>query len=151
MDWRSVDEGLIRRDELLLSLDFLEGYGLELNILNNGRVGRPFKLTESYIMLGLQSSNFPSRNDSSNSPGLGSLLSGIFIRFSTCLLKSSSTSLTSILFLTGLRTIPSLTSTTTSSPSSIPIASRRDFGRIIYPFLPTLNLRVKPSTPIAKN
>jgi len=50
MDWRIVDEGLIRRGELLLSLDFLEGYGLELNILNNGKVGRPFKLAESYIM-----------------------------------------------------------------------------------------------------
>jgi hypothetical protein len=37
MDWRSIDEGLIRRGELLLSLDFLEGYGLELNILNDGK------------------------------------------------------------------------------------------------------------------
>jgi hypothetical protein len=50
MDWRNIDEGLIRRGELLLSLDFIEGYGLELNILNDGRVGRPFN-TESYIML----------------------------------------------------------------------------------------------------
>jgi hypothetical protein len=29
MDWRNIDEGLIRRGELL-SLDFLEGYGLKL-------------------------------------------------------------------------------------------------------------------------
>jgi hypothetical protein len=28
MDWRVVDEGLIRRGELLLSLDFLERYDL---------------------------------------------------------------------------------------------------------------------------
>jgi len=27
MDWRLVDERLIRRGEILLSLDFLEGYG----------------------------------------------------------------------------------------------------------------------------
>jgi hypothetical protein len=37
MDWRNIDEGLIRRGELLLSLDFIEGYGLELNILNDGK------------------------------------------------------------------------------------------------------------------
>jgi hypothetical protein len=39
MDWRSVGEGLIRRGELLLSLDFIEGYGLELNILNDVGLG----------------------------------------------------------------------------------------------------------------
>jgi hypothetical protein len=53
MDWRSIDEGLIRRGELLLSLDFLEGYGLELSLLNDGKVGRSFKLTESYIILAI--------------------------------------------------------------------------------------------------
>jgi len=43
MDWRLVDERLIRRGELLLSLDFLEDY--ELSLLNDGKVWRPFKIT----------------------------------------------------------------------------------------------------------
>jgi hypothetical protein len=38
MDWRVVDERLIRRGELLLSLDFLESYDLELSVLNCGKV-----------------------------------------------------------------------------------------------------------------
>ena len=50
MDWRLVDERLIRRGELLLSLDFLEGYDYELSLLNDGRVGRPFKITDGYIV-----------------------------------------------------------------------------------------------------
>jgi len=50
MDWKHVDERLIRRGELLLSLDFLEGYGFELSLLNDGRVGRPFKITDGYIV-----------------------------------------------------------------------------------------------------
>jgi hypothetical protein len=32
MDWSAVDERLIRRGELLLSLDFLEGYDFELSL-----------------------------------------------------------------------------------------------------------------------
>ncbi len=49
MDWKCVDERLIRRGELILSLDFLKGYDLELSVLNDGKVGRPFKLTDRYI------------------------------------------------------------------------------------------------------
>jgi transposase len=49
MDWKRVDERLIKRGELLLSLDFLKGYDLELSVMNDGKVGRPFKLTERYI------------------------------------------------------------------------------------------------------
>jgi len=45
MYWFVVDEGLIRRGELLLSLDSLEGYDAELMDLNVGKVGRPFKIT----------------------------------------------------------------------------------------------------------
>jgi hypothetical protein len=50
MDWRRVDEGLIKRGELLLSLDFLEDYDFELSLLNDGRVGRPFKVTYGYVV-----------------------------------------------------------------------------------------------------
>jgi len=38
MDWGLVDEGLIRRGELLLSLDFLDDF--DLSLLNDGKVGR---------------------------------------------------------------------------------------------------------------
>jgi hypothetical protein len=50
MDWRLVDERLIRRGELLLSLDFLEGYDYELSVMNDGKVGRPFKITDGYAV-----------------------------------------------------------------------------------------------------
>jgi len=49
MGWREVDEGLIRRGELLLDLDFLEGYEEELESMNRGKEGRPFTLTRSHI------------------------------------------------------------------------------------------------------
>jgi hypothetical protein len=43
MDWRCVDERLIRRGEVLLSLDFLERY-------DEGKVGRPYRVTCMYVM-----------------------------------------------------------------------------------------------------
>lgn len=48
MDWDSVDERLIKRGELLLSLEFLERYEDELKAMNCGKVGRPYVLTERY-------------------------------------------------------------------------------------------------------
>jgi len=48
VDWGSVDERLIRRGELLLSLEFVDGYDGELRAMNLGKVGRPFVLTERY-------------------------------------------------------------------------------------------------------
>jgi hypothetical protein len=50
MYWRVVDERLIRRGELLLSLDFLESYDLELSVLNFGKVGRPYRVTCMYVV-----------------------------------------------------------------------------------------------------
>ena len=50
MNWQSVDDRLIRRGELLLSLDFLERYDEELGAMNCGKVGRPFSLTRSHIV-----------------------------------------------------------------------------------------------------
>ena len=44
MNWKSIDEKLIKHGELLLSLDFLENYDFELSILNNN-IGHPFKIT----------------------------------------------------------------------------------------------------------
>jgi len=50
MDWKSVDERLVKRGELLLSLEFLEGYREELKAMNRGKVGRPFTLTYSHMV-----------------------------------------------------------------------------------------------------
>jgi len=55
----AVDEGLIRRGEFLLSLDFLDNY--ELSFLNDGKVGRPFKITYGYIVFLLSDTYSPCR------------------------------------------------------------------------------------------
>jgi len=49
MDWKAVDEKLIRRGELLLTLEFLDAYGDELRTMNTGKVGRPYALTDRYV------------------------------------------------------------------------------------------------------
>jgi hypothetical protein len=49
MDWKSIDEKLIKHGELLLSLDFLKEYDNELRIMNNCKVGHPFKITNRQI------------------------------------------------------------------------------------------------------
>jgi hypothetical protein len=49
MNWKSIDEKLIKHGELLLSLDFLKNYDFELSILNNNNIGHPFKITNGYI------------------------------------------------------------------------------------------------------
>jgi hypothetical protein len=41
MDWKCVDEKLVRCGELLLSLDFLEGYSLELRIKLEDHLSSP--------------------------------------------------------------------------------------------------------------
>jgi hypothetical protein len=42
--------GLLGVVSSLLSLDFLDDYGYELSLLNDGKVGRPFKITYGYIV-----------------------------------------------------------------------------------------------------
>lgn len=49
VDWRSIDERLAKRGELLLSLEFLERCEDELEAMNRGKEGRPFTLTSSHI------------------------------------------------------------------------------------------------------
>ena len=48
-DWRKTDERLIRRGELILELSFVENYQNELDTMNHGKEGRPYKLTPTYI------------------------------------------------------------------------------------------------------
>ena len=49
MDWKAVDERLIRRGELLPSLDFLDGYDDELEAMNRKKVGHPYRLMDRYV------------------------------------------------------------------------------------------------------
>jgi len=49
MCWKVVDERLIRRGELLLDLEFLDGYEDELRAMNRGKVGRPYALADRYM------------------------------------------------------------------------------------------------------
>ncbi len=48
-DWRETDERLIRRGELILELGFVENYRAELDAMNHGKEGRPYKHTPTYI------------------------------------------------------------------------------------------------------
>jgi len=48
-DWKQNDEKLIHRGELILELSFVENYQKELDAMNQGKEGRPYKLTPTYI------------------------------------------------------------------------------------------------------
>ena len=48
-NWRKTDQRLIRRGELILELSFVENYQNELDAMNHGKEGRPYKLTPTYI------------------------------------------------------------------------------------------------------
>jgi len=51
MDWKAVDERLIRRGELILDLESLGNHEKELEEMNKGRPGPRYKLANSYIQL----------------------------------------------------------------------------------------------------
>lgn len=51
MDWKAVDERLIRRGELILDLESLGNHGKELEEMNKGRPGPRFRIANSYIQL----------------------------------------------------------------------------------------------------
>jgi len=49
MSWHDYDEKLIRRGELILDLGFVRNYQAELDAMNRGKEGKPFRLTNSYV------------------------------------------------------------------------------------------------------
>jgi IS5 family transposase len=51
MDWKAVDERLIRRGELILDLESLRNHEKELEEMNKGRPGPRYKLANTYIQL----------------------------------------------------------------------------------------------------
>ena len=51
MDWKAVDERLIRRGELIIDLKVIKNHGKELQNMNEGRPGPRYRLANSYIKL----------------------------------------------------------------------------------------------------
>lgn len=49
-DWKEYNERLVRRGELLLSLDFLGSWDEELERMNTRKRGKPFKFPQSFIV-----------------------------------------------------------------------------------------------------
>jgi hypothetical protein len=49
MDWQKIDEKLIKRGELIIDTDLLKHHDEELKTANQGKNGRPFRMTTSYI------------------------------------------------------------------------------------------------------
>ena len=50
-DWKRINEALVRRGELLLDLDFVKGWGGELQSMNEGKEGARFRYPDSFIRL----------------------------------------------------------------------------------------------------
>jgi len=50
LDWKGVGEWLVRREELLLSLEFLKRYNEELRAINRGKVCCPYTLIYSHMV-----------------------------------------------------------------------------------------------------
>ena len=48
-DWKQINEALVRRGELLLDLDFVKGWENELEGMNKGKEGAPFRYPDSFI------------------------------------------------------------------------------------------------------
>jgi hypothetical protein len=50
-DWKRIDEALVRRGELLLDVDFVRGWGSELEGMNRGKEGARFRYPDSFVRL----------------------------------------------------------------------------------------------------
>jgi len=50
-NWKRINEALVRRGELLLDLDFVKGWGSELEAMNRGKEGAQFCYPDSFIRL----------------------------------------------------------------------------------------------------
>src|SRR3954468_5386603 len=51
VDWPSYNESLVRRGQVLLDFDVLDGWDLELSQMNHGKVGEPYDYPDSFIKL----------------------------------------------------------------------------------------------------
>ena len=61
IDWPSYNESLVRRGQVLLDYDALDGWDHELSQMNHGKVGEPYAYPDSFIqLLGYMRAYFPS-------------------------------------------------------------------------------------------
>jgi IS5 family transposase len=51
IDWPSYNESLVRRGQVLLDFDVLDGWDNELSQMNYGKVGEPYDYPDSFIQL----------------------------------------------------------------------------------------------------
>jgi Transposase DDE domain len=51
IDWPSYNESLVRRGQVLLDFDVLDGWDLELSQMNHGKVGEPYDYPDSFMQL----------------------------------------------------------------------------------------------------
>jgi hypothetical protein len=50
-DWPTYNESIVRRGQVLLDFDVLDGWDLELSQMNLGKVGEPYDYPESFMQL----------------------------------------------------------------------------------------------------
>ena len=48
-NWKEYNEQLVRRGEALMDFDFLRGWGVEIEGMNKGKIGKPYKYPKSFI------------------------------------------------------------------------------------------------------
>ena len=48
-NWKDYNEKLVRRGEIYISLDFLDGWDDELAKMNKGKVGRPYIYPQTFM------------------------------------------------------------------------------------------------------
>jgi hypothetical protein len=51
IDWPSYNQSLVRRGQVLLDFDVLDGWNHELSQMNQGKVGEPYNYPDSFIQL----------------------------------------------------------------------------------------------------
>ena len=49
MSWKEIDARYVRQGELLLDLEFVKGWRSEIDAMNGGKEGRPFRYPESFL------------------------------------------------------------------------------------------------------
>ena len=59
IDWPSYNQSLLRRGQVLLDYDLLDGWDLSSQ-MNHGKVGEPYTYPDSFIGSSLHESIFPS-------------------------------------------------------------------------------------------
>ena len=51
IDWYSYNESLVRRGQVLLDFDVIDGWDDELSQMNHGKIGEPYDYPDSFMQL----------------------------------------------------------------------------------------------------